>query len=172
MGKVKWWLGLTVILGLSMLLGCGGNSQDNNNSGDNQGGEGGKLSPVQLEQGVYERINSYRLSKGLPTLKWDGIVAREARKHSQNLADGAVKWETPHAGFEDRIKAIGNVIAARENVAYEFNCRDPLTIVIDGWLNSPGHLANIQWKDGNYTGVGVAVSPDGRSFYTQIFIKR
>ncbi|WP_231590801.1 CAP domain-containing protein [Hymenobacter terrenus] len=41
---------------------------------------------------------------------------------------------------------------------------------VNGWLNSPGHRANIE---GNFTrtGIGVATSSTGRIYSTQIFIR-
>ena len=43
--------------------------------------------------------------------------------------------------------------------------------VVEGWMNSEGHRANI--LQGNYTeiGIGVAKAANGALYYTQVFAK-
>jgi uncharacterized protein YkwD len=122
-----------------------------------------------IEQSVFQQINSYRGSQNLPVLLRNSASDNQARIHSQNMASGRVPFG--HSGFKERVKAIGiPYISAGENVAYNKGYSDPATQAVKGWLQSSGHLANIK---GNYnlTGIGVAVSPDGRVYLTQIFLR-
>ncbi|MBD2741235.1 CAP domain-containing protein [Coleofasciculus sp. FACHB-1120] len=125
-----------------------------------------------LEEYTHELINQYRKSQNLPPLTLDPRISKEARAHSQAMANGAVPFS--HNGFEQRAKAIDKSISysgASENVAYNQGFSDPAKQAVEGWLKSPGHLKNIQ---GQYdlTGVGIAKNAKGEYYLTQIFIKR
>lgn len=85
------------------------------------------------------------------------------------MANGTVPFG--HTGFSERVRAIGIPYrGAGENVAYNQGYSDPATIAVQGWLKSPGHLANIK---GNYdkTGIGVASNSKGAIYFTQIFLR-
>jgi uncharacterized protein YkwD len=121
-----------------------------------------------LEKLVFEQINQYRAAQGLPKLTLNANITRQARIHSQNMAKGIVKFS--HHGFEQRVKAIPlNYNSAAENVAFNVGYNNPANQAVIGWLNSPGHLKNIQ---GQYklTGVGVASNAKGEVYLTQIFL--
>ncbi|MEH1904904.1 MAG: CAP domain-containing protein [Nostoc sp.] len=122
-----------------------------------------------LEQSVFDQINNYRVSQGLPKLIRNSAIDNQARIHSQDIANGKVPFG--HTGFPERVNAIGiSYKAAGENVASNGGYPNPAKIAVQGWLKSPGHLGNIR---GNYdkTGIGVATK-DGREIYfTQIFLR-
>ena len=121
-----------------------------------------------VEQAVHNRINEYRATRGLPPLSVDERITREARIHSQNMASGKVPFG--HNGFSQRVQAIAIPYrASAENVAYNRGYSNPDVRAVDGWLESSGHLKNIQ---GNYnlTGIGVAKNAQGAYYFTQIFI--
>ncbi|RCJ15860.1 alkaline-shock protein [Nostoc sp. ATCC 43529] len=127
------------------------------------------INTAAIEQSVFTQINNYRASKGLTKLTRNSAIDNQARIHSQNMASGKVAFG--HTGFQDRLKAIGiSYTAAGENVAYNQGSTDPATQAVQGWLKSPGHLANIV---GNYnlTGVGVASNSKGQIYFTQIFLR-
>ncbi|MEH2053711.1 CAP domain-containing protein [Nostoc sp.] len=122
-----------------------------------------------LEQSIFNQVNSYRVSQGLPVLTRNAAIDNQVRIHSQNMANGAVTFG--HTGFSQRIIAIGTSYkAASENVAFNQGYSDPAKIAVQGWLESPGHLANIR---GNYdrTGIGVASNSGGEIYFTQIFLR-
>lgn len=122
-----------------------------------------------LEQSVFTKINNYRVSQKLPALTRNSAIDVQARIHSRDMATKKVPFG--HTGFPERVRAIRITYrAAGENVAYNQGYADPATIAVQGWLKSPGHLANIR---GNYdkTGIGVAVNSSGQVFLTQIFIR-
>jgi uncharacterized protein YkwD len=121
-----------------------------------------------IEQAVFEQINSYRTSQNLPALTRNSAADNQAKIHSQDMASGQVAFG--HSGAQERFKATGIAYkSAGENVAYN-SSSDPATKAVQGWLGSPGHLANIK---GNFdlTGIGVAKSSDGKVYLTQIFIR-
>lgn len=127
------------------------------------------INTATLEQSVFNQINNYRATQGLPALTRNAAIDNQARIHSQNMANGTVPFG--HTGFPERVKAIGIPYrAAGENVAYNQGYSDPATIAVQGWLKSPGHLANIR---GNYdkTGIGVAKNSRGEIYFTQIFLR-
>ncbi len=123
------------------------------------------------ERGMHGQINAHRLGIGRNALTWSESVAEISRGHSQDMADGKVQFG--HDGFSARASDIGQVISwssVAENVAFNQGFADPVSTAVNGLLNSPGHLANIQ-GDFNTTGIGVAVTPAGAYYFTQIFVK-
>ncbi|MEH1951610.1 MAG: CAP domain-containing protein [Nostoc sp.] len=122
-----------------------------------------------LEQSIFNQINNYRASQGLPALTRNSAIDNQVRLHSKNMANGTVSFG--HSGFSERLNATGVAYrSAAENVAYNQGYDDPATKAVQGWLKSPGHLANIR---GNYnlTGIGVAKNSQGVIYFTQMFIR-
>ncbi|MFT3934191.1 MAG: CAP domain-containing protein [Chitinophagaceae bacterium] len=128
------------------------------------------ISIANMNSDIINGVNDYRKSKGLPPFHLLAMAASEAAKHSSDMASKKIPFG--HAGFNQRAINIANELhgtsATGENVAY-----GKLTSkqVIDAWLKSPEHKANIE---GNfyYTGVGVAKDSRGVIYYTQIFVKK
>jgi uncharacterized protein YkwD len=123
-----------------------------------------------METAVFNQINAYRASQKLPALKLNAAITTQARNHS---ATQASTKRMSHDGFQARVNAIGQTVpwaGAAENVAYNMGYSDPATVAVNGWIKSPGHLANIK---GNYnlTGIGVARNAQGQVYFTQIFIR-
>ncbi|WP_414528145.1 CAP domain-containing protein [Nodularia chucula] len=122
-----------------------------------------------LEKSIFEDINRYRVAHNLPELTLNANITQQARIHSQNMANGNVPFS--HDGFEQRVTAIHlHYNNASENLAVNKGYSNPASEAINGWLESPEHLQNIQ---GNFdlTGIGVATNPQGEVYLTQIFIR-
>ncbi len=119
---------------------------------------------------IINGVNEYRKSKGLPALHLLSIASLQAANHSNNMALKKVAFG--HAGFNQRAIAIANELhgtsSTGENVAF-----GKLTAkqVIEAWLKSPDHKANIEGPF-YYTGVGVARDSRGVVYYTQLFVKK
>jgi len=127
------------------------------------------INTAALKQAIFDKINNYRVSQGLAKLTSNSDIDNQATIHSQNMANGQVPFG--HTGFSERIKAIGiRYSSAGENVAYNQGYSDPATIAVQGWLKSPGHLANIRGNF-NKTGIGVASNSRGEIYFTQIFLR-
>lgn len=121
-----------------------------------------------LEKSVFDQINRYRVARGLPKLSLNANISKQARIHSQNMANGKVPFS--HQGFEKRVTAIPLIYSnAAENVAFNQGYSNPAAEAVSGWLNSPGHLKNIKGKY-NLTGIGVAANKKGEVYLTQIFL--
>ncbi|RAM50660.1 MAG: CAP domain-containing protein [Hapalosiphonaceae cyanobacterium JJU2] len=122
-----------------------------------------------IEDSVFQQINDYRTSQGLPALTRNVASDEQARTHSRNMANGTVPFD--HSGYEQRIQSIGITYrSAAENIAYNQGYSDPATQAVQSWLGSPEHLANIK-NNYNFTGVGVASNSQGEIYFTQIFLR-
>lgn len=121
-----------------------------------------------MQDEILSYVNEHRTEIGLPPLKTNPIIEKEALQHSKNMASGNIPLG--HDGFDDRMGRIMKQItpshAAAENVA---DGAKSAREVVNIWLHSPGHRKNIE---GNYalTGIGIAKSTDGTLYFTQIFI--
>jgi uncharacterized protein YkwD len=127
---------------------------------------------AELEQAVHTQINQYRAEQGLPPLEFNAEISAIARQHSQAMAEGKAPFS--HDGFEQRGQAIAQKIPYRtvaENLAFNQGFADPVTQAVEGWIDSPGHHANIK---GNFdlTGIGVVKNEQGEYYLTQLFVKR
>lgn len=123
-----------------------------------------------LEQRAFTQVNQHRSAIGLPNLTWNDTLAEIARTHSQNMANGSVAFG--HDGFNNRFEEISRRIRPSyvgENVASN-TYDDPASTAVKGWLNSPGHKANIENRLFQQSAMGVAEGPDKEYFFTQIFI--
>ena len=112
-------------------------------------------------------INDYRRSIGKPALEMNQVIWEQANNHSRNMAAGTVPFG--HDGFDVRAAAIraalGSGGSATENVAMGFSSA---ASVVNGWLNSPGHRANIE-GNATRTGVSAVKSSGGAWYFTQEF---
>ncbi len=59
-------------------------------------------------------------------------------------------------------------LAAGENIAYNFGYADTVAITMEGWMNSPGHRANILNPDFQQIGIGLYEN-SGRYYWVQLF---
>lgn len=134
------------------------------------------LSVAALERRVFEVVNRKRLEAGLPPAVWSDDAARVARIHSQNMAaynffshqgrDGMrVSERATAAGFR-KWHALG------ENIAYNRGYGNPLESVVQSWMNSAGHRANMLNSRWDKTGVGIAVTANGTYYFTQVFFEK
>jgi len=114
-------------------------------------------------------INEHRASLGLNTLLTINHISYKSEEHNEYMI---AKKELNHDLFDERSQNIMQVLGAvkvNENVAY--NYATPVA-VLNAWLNSAGHKANIE---GNFTNFGISIREDatiGKKYYTNIFIKR
>lgn len=119
------------------------------------------------ENEVVRLVNSERAKNGLSPLTQDWELSRVARFKSQDMKDNAYFSHTsPIYGSPfDMIKNFGiSYRTAGENIA-----RGQATpqAVVNAWMNSSGHRANILNK--SYKKIGVGYVSDGR-YWTQMFI--
>jgi len=122
-----------------------------------------------LAKEIFEEVNEYRLDKNKTELQWNEAISKIAQQHSQNMAQGKVKFS--HAGFYNRSKMIQKSFPQKKTTAENvlFNPIDAVDAV-DEWFDSPGHNKNML-GDFTHTGIGVAADRRGRYYITQIFIR-
>ena len=121
------------------------------------------------EQEVIRLVNEVRVQNGLKTLTYDWELSRVARYKSQDMKDNryfahtSPVYGTPGEmvrNFGISYKSVG------ENIARGYKTPQA---VVDGWMNSSGHRANI--LNAKYTRIGVGYVPDGH-YWTQMFISK
>ena len=119
------------------------------------------------EQEVIRLVNEIRAENGLKVLTYDWELARVARYKSQDMKDNKYFSHTsPVYGTPfQMIKNFGiSYRSAGENIAKGY--AKPQAVV-NGWMNSSGHRANI--LNANYTHIGVGYVSGG-NYWTQMFI--
>ena len=119
------------------------------------------------ESEVIRLVNEERQANGLPALKTDWELSRVARYKSKDMADKKYFSHTsPTYGSPfEMMKAFGiSYRSAGENIAK--GQRTPKEVV-NAWMNSAGHRANILNK--SFTTIGVGYVADG-NYWTQMFI--
>jgi len=122
-----------------------------------------------IEQEVIQLVNVERANAGLPALKYDWELARVAEHKSQDMADkNYFSHTSPTYGSPfNMMKNYGiNYRSAGENIAQG---QKTAAQVVDAWMNSEGHRANILNK--NYTHIGVGYVANG-NYWTQMFIQK
>ncbi|MCL2847224.1 MAG: SafA/ExsA family spore coat assembly protein [Firmicutes bacterium] len=124
-----------------------------------------------FEQEVVRLVNAERARAGIrPPLTENWEVSRVARFKSQDFIDNNYfAHNSPIYGTPfQMLRSFGiNFTAAAENIAH--GQRTPAA-VMNAWMNSPGHRANILNPNFNQMGVGIARDNRGNLFWTQMFI--
>lgn len=124
-----------------------------------------------FEKEVIRLTNVERTKNGLKPLTENWELSRVARYKSEDMAkNGYFSHTSPTYGSPFTMMQNFGIkyTAAGENIAYGQRTAQE---VVNGWMNSPGHRANI--LNANYTqiGVGYAVNSKGTPYWTQQFIK-
>ena len=119
------------------------------------------------EAEVVRLVNQARSRNGLPPLTENWELSRVARYKSQDMKDrGYFSHNSPTYGTPfQMIRAFGLTYRyAGENIAMGYASPQA---VVEGWMNSGGHRANI--LNVNYTQIGVGYEPRG-NYWTQMFL--
>jgi len=126
---------------------------------------------VSVETQVVKLVNQQRAKAGLPMLKQNWQLSRVARYKSQDMINkNYFSHQSPTYGspfnmmesFGLKFSAAGENIAMGQRSAAE---------VMNAWMNSPGHRANILNPSYTEIGVGLAKDKNGSCYWTQMFIK-
>ncbi|QFZ24361.1 CAP domain-containing protein [Saccharothrix syringae] len=120
------------------------------------------------EERVFELTNAERAAQGCPTLAADDRLDAAARAHSADMAAQNYFDHVSRDGrsFVDRVKAAGYPSPGAENIAA--GQRTP-EAVVKGWMESPGHRANILNCKLKALGVGMARGGSYGIYWTQNF---
>lgn len=124
----------------------------------------------QIEQELVDAVNAEREKHGLQPLIVNYSLMEAAYNHNEHMAD---VQKLAHGGIGDgdvvsRVMATGYQVymgLVGENVAWG---QRSVAKVMDDWMNSPGHRANILKRE--YTDIGVAFTTrNGGPWWTQVF---
>jgi uncharacterized protein YkwD len=132
------------------------------------------LDTEKIESLVFDRINAERTQRGLQPLKKHGDLAKLARMHSGNMVRHNFFSHHDHEGMNPQQRCRRYypklLVAVGENIACHYGAspEEVAESLMTGWMNSPGHRANI--LKGKYSHVGVGVVQKDTHFYaTQAF---
>lgn len=149
-----------------------------------------EINIAELEMQIHSLINAERKKQGLSPLIWDAQLGIVARKHSEDMAQRNYFDHTTPEGYGpmDRCRQAG--LAPRGCAENIFQCTlakadwykngvlefteyytqdDIAALVVNGWMNSPGHRQNILTAFWASEGIGVGISSDGKVYITEDF---
>jgi uncharacterized protein YkwD len=159
---------------------------------------GPDLRTADLESRILALVNGERAAGDAPELRPDAALSEIARAHSADMVrrkyfghvdpEGNGPSERGElAGFECRRRHGQSVTVGLAENIYQAASYDRFTIrngvasyawktvgeiaaaIVEGWMKSRGHRRNILKIGPSRTGVGVAISPDGKILVTQLF---
>ena len=131
---------------------------------------------------VHQLINEERRDHGLRHLSWNAKLAQAALNHSTDMATRGYfqhdspegydfSWRYSQVGFSCSVMKGNMIYGGGENIMWLEGYHGVNAIAaatVDGWMNSPGHRANILISDWRSEGVGVAFSGN-KAYLTQNF---
>ena len=118
---------------------------------------------------VVRLVNVERNKNGLSPLTEDWQLSRVAQYKAQDMHDqNYFDHQSPTYGTPFQMMKSFNVSYryAAENIA---KGQKTAEAVMNGWMNSSGHRANILKSDYTKIGVGYAKASDGTTYWVQIF---
>jgi uncharacterized protein YkwD len=120
---------------------------------------------------IVELTNQERTRHGLSAVRLEGRLTQAAQIQADQMVRhnrmDHVMTDAQYPRPEDRLAAAGYAWQSYgENLAFGYaDARS----VVEGWMNSTGHRANILGTSFTEIGVGMARDAYGRPFYTQVF---
>jgi uncharacterized protein YkwD len=115
---------------------------------------------------VLKLVNAERAKGGVSALTMSSQLTAPANKRAKEIEQkfshtrpNGTQWSTVLDEFNVSVSAAG------ENLAYNYNTPEA---VVEGWMNSPGHRANIMNPKFHKIGIGV-YNNNGTVYCTQLF---
>ena len=121
-----------------------------------------------VQADVVRLTNARRTASGCSAVTVNAQLTTAAVGHSTWMARTGTFSHTGSAGstFVVRTKAAGFARPSSENIAWGYRSASEL---VNAWMKSPGHRANILNCKSRTVGVGVAYTANGTPYYTQDF---
>lgn len=143
------------------------NSNSNNNAGNNQNNTSTSTSSnAAFTKEVLRLVNIERAKEGLSQLTTNSTLEKAAYIRSQEIKQSFSHTRPNGSSFSTILKEMNiSYQAAGENIAYGQKTPEA---VVNAWMNSSGHRANIMSKNFNKLGVGCYIS-NNVVYWTQIF---
>ena len=111
-------------------------------------------------EAIFNRVNKERRDKGLAELKYDTTLQTGALQRSSEIT---VLWS--HTRPDGTAWKTAAAKVNGENIAYGYKTAEA---VMDGWMKSDGHRANILKSDFTRIGIG-AFEHNGTIYWVQLF---
>lgn len=129
----------------------------------------------EVEQEILRLINRERAKEGLGTVAVDANLSAIARAHSKDMLSKSYFSHTNTAGCGSscRITAAGYAWrAVGENIytmsGFDLSAKETARKMVDAWMDSPGHRANV--LNGTFTNQGIGLAVSGKTIYaTSLF---
>jgi uncharacterized protein YkwD len=110
-------------------------------------------------------LNAERRSKGLPSLRSNGKLAVAARGWANRMVSGRFfAHEAAGSTLRTRVKRTGYIRgnwSLGENIAWGSGGLATPRAIVNGWMNSPGHRANILYGKFRDIGIGIRLGAPG-----------
>jgi uncharacterized protein YkwD len=134
----------------------------------------GRAAQSAIEAEIVARTNLERTRRGLPALRFNPLLNNSAYHHTAGMA---ARRRLSHDLYpsslptpETRFDFVGYTPSWwGENVAYGYTSARE---VVNAWMASPGHRANILDRNLREIGVGAARAGNGALYFTQVFASR
>ena len=155
---------LAAVLALALLTACSG------------GMEPADTADAQLtayRQEVLRLVNAERAKNGIAPLTMSNIqLDSAAQKRATELLTAYSHTRPDGRSCFTALDDYGvNYWTCGENIAYGYNANATPQAVVNGWMNSPGHRANILNANFTEIGIGYAQSNAGHEHYwAQVFV--
>ena len=139
---------------------------------------------AEVRAAVLCMINEQRSERGLVKLRANAKLRRAAERHSRNMTENDFFDHVSPSGTTpvERVKAAGYLTGASswavgENIAWGEQRLSTPREIMQSWMESPGHKANILNRGFRHVGIGVVVGApvddaSGGATYTTAFGKR
>jgi uncharacterized protein YkwD len=108
-------------------------------------------------------VNRQRTTRGLPALRENPLLGTTSLEHSQDMVKLGYFEHTAADGrtVGDRLRAVGYgagaTVSAGENIAYGVGNEATPASIVDLWMHSPGHRADILRRSYTEIGIGIAL---------------
>jgi uncharacterized protein YkwD len=146
-----------------------------------------------FEKQLHNLINVERQKNNLKPLAWNDTVGSVARNHSADMAQRNyfdhntpegynVSYRLKQGGYTITVGCGENIFKCPEAKSYWYRNDGTITnidyyqidemaqVIVQGWMNSAGHRANILNPSWTAEGIGVAVSADNYVYITEDFV--
>lgn len=139
-----------------------------------------------IEKLIMVLVDEIRVDHGLEPLEEHPGISDAAQGHSDHMVEADFYDHVAPDGttHQDRVNAVGLECFASENIAVvwydrRMNSHDGVVrlqteaeiaeYLVDAWMNSPGHRANILHEDFTRDGVGISPNKAGKIYATHNF---
>jgi uncharacterized protein YkwD len=133
--------------------------------------QGGDAEPTAVSLDVSERatfclINRERTTRGIRALRRNSRLDLASARHARAMA---ARDFFEHGNFVGRIRTANYLRGARgwrlgENIAWGSGVLSAPAEIVDAWMHSPGHRANILNRGFREIGIGIARGTPNRSY--------